>query len=347
MNNSEYRTAASIAVVIPSYKVAGSILDVIGGIGPEVRSIYVVDDKCPEQSGKRAEGGSTDPRVQVLYNEENMGVGGATMAGLSQALKDGATVIVKIDGDGQMDPAYIPYFCSPILAGEADFTKGNRFFEPESVAAMPRGRLFGNMGLSFLAKLSSGYWTVMDPTNGYIAIHGSVAALLRPQKVAKRFFFESDLLFHLNLLGARVVGIPMDAAYGDEESNLNPIREIPRFAGGHLRNTFKRIIYSYFIRDFSLASLELVFGAAFLLFGIVFGALNWSGGTLASAGTVMLAALPVIVGVQLLLSFLNFDVNATPSTTLHPRLMRTAIPSRTLRRVAAPEPADDKVEAER
>lgn len=310
----------SIAVVIPSYKVRAHILDVIARIGPEVHMIFVVDDACPDQSGAFVEENCDDLRVRVIKSEKNQGVGGATLTGMSHALDAGADIIVKVDGDGQMEPAFIPNFCAPILAGDADYTKGNRFFDPESLAAMPKGRFIGNLGLSFLAKLSSGYWTIMDPTNGYFAMHRSVANLIPSNKVAHRFFFESDLLFRLNVIGARILDVPMYAHYGDEVSNLNPVREIPKFAASHLRNLGKRIAYNYFMRDFNIASFELMLGLLATTFGVVFGLLNWRGPEPATAGTVMLAALPVIVGIQFLISFINYDIRSEPTTALHPRL---------------------------
>jgi glycosyltransferase involved in cell wall biosynthesis len=320
-----------IAVVIPSYCVQSHVLSVIGRIGPEVSAIYVVDDACPEQSGRFVEEHKDDARVNVIYNEVNLGVGGATLVGMKQAAADGADVIVKIDGDGQMDPALIPSFVGVILEGEADYSKGNRFFEPEGVATMPLGRLVGNAGLSFLAKFSTGYWHVLDPTNGYIAIHASLVRLLPLDKIARRYFFESDILFRLNVLSARVVDIPMHSYYGDEVSNMKPHKEISRFAMAHLRNFGKRIFYSYFVRNFSIASVELTLGFMLTLFGGFYGFANWNGETPATAGTVMVAALPIMVGLQLLLAFLNFDIQSTPHSALHPRLKKSVRPMLALR----------------
>lgn len=320
-----------IAVVIPSYRVRRHVLSVLGSIGPEVGAIYVVDDACPDGSGRHVEDGTRDPRVKVIYNASNLGVGGATLAGMARAASEGAEVVVKIDGDGQMDPAMVPGFAGVILSGEADYAKGNRFFEPEGLSKMPVGRLIGNAGLSFLAKLSTGYWHSFDPTNGYIAIHASLIDLLPHGKIAKRYFFETDLLFRLNLLGARVVDVPMHAFYGDEVSGMKPLREIHRFAGAHLRNLAKRLLYNYFLRNFSLASLELVMGIVLLVFGIAFGIANWGIDSPATPGTVMVAALPIIVGSQLLLAFLNYDIQAVPRTALHPRLRTSALPMRALR----------------
>ena len=308
------------------------ILEVISGIGAEVEAIYVVDDACPEQSGALVEQSCRDIRVRVLRNAVNLGVGGATLRGFAEAAAKGATVIVKIDGDGQMDPAHIISFAAVILSGEADYAKGNRFFEPEGVATMPTSRLFGNAGLSFLAKLSTGYWQSFDPTNGFVAIHSSLIPLLPMDKIAKRYFFESDLLFRLGLLGARVVDVPMHGYYGDEVSGLNPYREIPRFASAHGRNFLKRIFYNYFLRDFSVASIELILGLALLIFGALFGAFNWGYHQAATAGTVMVAALPILLGVQLILAFFNFDIQSTPRQALYPRLKTSGRTLKALRR---------------
>lgn len=315
-----------IAVVIPCFRVRAHVLDVIARIGPEVERVYVVDDACPEHSGRLVDERATvgDARVRVLYHDVNRGVGAAVITGYREALAEGLDCVVKIDGDGQMDPALLPSFVEPIAAGRADYTKGNRFHHPEDALSMPPVRLVGNMALSFLSKASSGYWSIFDPTNGYTAISAEALERLRLDKIASRYFFESDLLFRLNLIGAVVVDVPMRAVYADEVSNLRLGAVAPRFALGHLGNIVKRVFYNYYLRGFSLASVELILGFALVLFGVLFGLHHWfdpeSGMQPATAGTVMLAALPIIVGVQLLLSFINFDVQAEPRHPITPML---------------------------
>ena len=318
----------------------------LASIGEEVSSIYVVDDKCPEETGRFVEQTTTDPRIKVLYHQANEGVGGATLTGMREAAADGADVIVKIDGDGQMDPALIPNFVGVILGGEADYAKGNRFFEPEGVVSMPRSRLIGNAGLSFLAKLSTGYWHIFDPTNGFIAIHASLIGLLPLDKIAKRYFFETDLLFRLNILTAKIVDIPMHARYCGEKSNMNPLREIPRFMTAHLINMFKRIIYSYYVRDFSIASLDLVLGSVLILFGAIYGIANWGRDVPATPGTVMIAALPIIVGFQLLLAFLNYDIQSVPRFTLHVRMISSRRPMRVLKQAPSGSAERDSIKTD-
>ena len=305
-----------IAVVIPSFRVSRHVLEVIAAIPPEVWRIYVVDDACPEHTGTLVRERCTDPRVVVLMNERNLGVGGATLRGFVAARADGAAVLVKIDGDGQMQPSLIPRFVRPIVYQRADYTKGNRFFDLESTREMPKLRLFGNAVLSFMIKLSSGYWNIFDPTNGFIAMDARLLQLLPVAKIKPRYFFESDLLFRLGTLRAVVLDIPMQSRYGDESSNLRIGKILLPFFWGHLGNTWKRIFYSYFLRDFSVSSINLLVGLLLMAGGTCLGAYKWLSlagtGQVATSGTVMLAALPIILGFQLLLSVLNFDIQNVP-----------------------------------
>ncbi|WP_028101451.1 glycosyltransferase family 2 protein [Pseudoduganella violaceinigra] len=312
---------SDIAVVIPTFKARNHILGVVAAIGPEVKRIYVVDDCCPDQSGAYVEQHCQDPRVTVVRHAENQGVGGAVMTGYKAAIDDGMGIMVKIDSDGQMDPALIPDFVAPIVNGEADYTKGNRFFDLEKVRAMPKLRLFGNAVLSLMCKLSSGYWNLFDPTNGYTAIHANVARHLPFHKISRRYFFETDILFRLNTLRAVAIDVPMEAVYGDEVSNLKISKIIGEFLAKHIRNFSKRIFYNYYLRDMSLASIELPFGLGLLGFGMVYGIYHWAHsaqtGLPTPAGTVMLAALPALMGLQLILAFISYDIASVPRRRIH------------------------------
>jgi dolichol-phosphate mannosyltransferase len=309
-----------IAVVIPCYRVSRHILGVIEGLGTEVDCIYIVDDKCPEQSGATVQQHCADPRVKVLFNQENLGVGGAVMAGYIRAIADGMNVIVKVDGDGQMDPTLLPRLVAPILKGQADYVKGNRFYDLSRIGQMPAIRLFGNAVLSFMAKLSTGYWGMFDPTNGYTAISSRVAAHLPMDKISKRYFFETDILFRLNTLRAVVVDMPMHARYGDEESGLKISKIFVDFLLKHARNLGKRVFYNYFLRDMSVASIELLSGTTLLGFGCIYGTYHWIEAMSAAAptplGIIMFSVLPILVGLQLLLAFLAFDIANVPRRSI-------------------------------
>jgi dolichol-phosphate mannosyltransferase len=315
---------SKVAVIIPCYRVKAHILGVIGRVGGEVSHIYAVDDACPEGSGDFVREHCTDPRVQVLRNDENRGVGGAVMTGYEAALRDGADILVKVDGDGQMDPALIPRFVRPIAAGQADYSKGNRFYDLTRIREMPTIRLLGNAALSFMSKLSTGYWNLFDPTNGFTAMHARVARRVGFDKISPRYFFESDMLFRLNIIRAVVADIPMDAHYGDERSNLKISRVAGEFLIKHTRNFGKRVLYNYFLRDMTVASLELIVGAALFIFGVVFGGYHWlrglASGLATPLGTIMLAALPTMLGLQMLLAFIGFDVANVPRRPIHPDL---------------------------
>ena len=309
-----------VAVVIPSYKVTEHILGVVERIGEVVNRIYVVDDCCPHGSGEFVRSKCRDERVSVVFNQRNLGVGGATMAGYRRALEDGCDIVVKLDGDGQMDPALIPGLIAPLMRGEADYTKGNRFFALENLEGMPPIRLFGNTVLSFVSKVSSGYWSVMDPTNGYTAIHAAALSLLAMDKIDRGYFFESDMLFRLNTIRAVVREVPMKAVYADEESNLRIGKVLREFPLKHASRFLKRLAYNYLLRDFNACSIEIVFGSLLLTFGLIFGGYHWYAGmgldTQTPTGTIMFAVLPIIIGVQLMLEAISLDVRNVPTEPL-------------------------------
>jgi glycosyltransferase involved in cell wall biosynthesis len=319
-----------IAIVIPCYKVRRHVLDVIAAVGSEVSAIYCVDDACPDKSGDFIEENCRDARVRVIRHQVNQGVGGATLTGYQLAVSDGAAVVVKVDGDGQMDPALLPLFVAPILRGEADYCKGNRFWDMGEIRQMPWLRRVGNLALSFMAKASTGYWDIFDPTNGYTAIHANVVTKLPVDSISKRYFFETDILFRLNTIRAVVIDVPMDAKYGDEVSSLKISSVLGEFALKHARNFGKRILYRYYLRDLSIASLELLASVALLGAGLIYGGVHWwmaqSTGQPAAVGTVVLPALAIISGLQFLLAFLGYDIASVPRRPIHPSLIPTHRP---------------------
>lgn len=313
-----------LACVIPCYKVSRQILQVLDKIPAMVDLVLVVDDGCPEESGRLVEAFCKDQRVMVTFHEKNQGVGGAVCTGYALALKYGATIVVKLDGDGQMDPGQIPDLIAPIARHEADYTKGNRFFDFRYLSRMPRVRVVGNLGVSFVSKFSSGYWRVMDPANGFTAIHARVLELLPLEKIDRGYFFESDMLYHLGLVQAVVKSIPMPPVYGQEESNLSIARVSLTFPGKYMARFIKRLFYTYYFRDLNAGSFYLFLGVVLTLWGGLFGAYHWwqsvETGIFASAGTVMVATVPLVVGLQCLMAGLQFDMAAEPRAVIHPGL---------------------------
>ena len=245
------------------------------------------------------------------------------VTGYRAALDADAGIVVKVDGDGQMNPALIPLFTRPLMQGIADYTKGNRFYDLELLRSMPRVRLFGNAMLSLVNKISSGYWDVMDPTNGFTAIHCAALRRLPLAKIDTGYFFESDMLLRLYTLRAVVRDVPMASRYEDESSNLRVGRVLVTFPWKYVRATCKRIFYSYFLRDFNAGTLQLLGAVLVGGAGAAYGATKWilsiRSGIPATSGEVMIAALPVLVGVQFLLAALQFDIQNVPREPLQSR----------------------------
>lgn len=305
-----------IAVVIPAYKVKNQILDVVQELDNTVDKIIVVDDCCPDGTGNYLKEKSTDPRVEILFHKKNQGVGGAVSTGYKRALEIGADIVIKLDGDGQMDQGQITKLIAPILIGNADYTKGNRFYSVEYVKVMPAIRLFGNSCLSIINKFVNGYWNIMDPTNGFTAISNKALSNINLEKISKRYFFESDMLFRLSIQRAIVKDVPIPAKYDDEESSLSITKVLFSFPPKYIVRFLKRIFYLYYLRDFNAGTIQLTLGMCLFLFGVVFGTIKWFesiySSVPATAGTIMLASLPIILGFQLLLGFLYFDIGNQP-----------------------------------
>ena len=309
------RPRLRVAVVIPAYRVEPHIAAVIQGIPRLVRDVIVVDDASPDGTSTVV-GAIGDPRVHLLRHATNRGVGGAMATGYRHALEFGADIVVKMDGDGQMDPEQLGNLLLPIIEGQADYTKGSRFFHARQLREMPVRRRIGNLGLSFLTKAASGYWDVFDPTNGYTAVHRRVLEALDWEKVAERWFFETSMLIELSLLRAVVRDVPIPAKYGNERSSLSEKRALFEFPPRLLSGWLRRVWLQYFVREFSLGSLFLVSGVLLTLFGAGWGAAHWirsiNTGIEATTGTVMIAVVPLILGVQFLLQALSFDIQSSP-----------------------------------
>jgi dolichol-phosphate mannosyltransferase len=338
-----------IAVVIPAYCAGKHMAGVLRGIPRCVKWIVAVDD-CSTDDTEIVilEEAGRDPRIHLVRHKENQGVGGATLTGYKEAVRLGAAVIVKMDSDGQMDPRYLPALIAPILRGEADYVKGNRYVHSRELKTMPLLRRIGNLGLSFLTKLASGYWHVFDPTNGYTAIHASVLSACDESAIGRRYFFESSMLLELSLARAVVRDVYIPARYGDETSHVSLVKTLAHFPVALLKGFLRRVWMQYFVRDFSIASFYAVTGAALVLAGGAFGAYHWYESvhrqTLASPGTVMLAVAPIILGVQFLLQAVGFDIHNQPAQCLHGQL--TAL-QENAEDISAMEPEDDEAAIDR
>ena len=310
-----------IAAVIPCYRVESEIQSVLRSVPSYIRHIIVVDDASPDSTADLVTACSKeDDRILLLHHPSNRGVGGAMVTGYRRALELEAQIVVKIDGDGQMDVAYLPRLLQPLIEGKADYTKGNRFRDFKSLQKMPFIRRVGNMGLAFLAKAATGYWHMFDPTNGFNAIRAEALAELPLEAIDRTYFFETSMLANLYLIGAVVKDVPMPARYRGEVSSLLVHRILFEFPPKLFTTFVRRLALKNFIYDFSMASIYLLVGLPLLIFGLTFGVIKWmqyaSIGIPAPTGTVMLPTLSVLLGIQLLLSAIEIDLRSVPTEPL-------------------------------
>ena len=301
--------------MLPAYRTAASIPSVIERIPPEVRHVVVVDDASPD--GVAAVVSTLrDPRISLCTHATNRGVGGAMKTGFARALELGADIVVKLDSDGQMDPVAIGELVAPIVEGQADFAKGNRFADLSVVSAMPPIRRTGNLVLSFLVKMASGYWSLFDPCNGFLALSRSLLLDIRRDRLADRYFFEISLLCESYRASGVIEDVPMRPRYGDEVSSLSPLRSLFEFSGRLVTRTVQRIGFAYFLRDFTVVSVFIAAGVPLLAFGILWSAYHWYRSfvtnVVASTGTVMIGTLAIILAFQLLLQAVALDVESEP-----------------------------------
>jgi glycosyltransferase involved in cell wall biosynthesis len=304
-----------IAVVLPAFNVAPHIVDVIKGIPDFVDSIIVVDDAGTDGTAHLVRS-THEPRLTLVEHAVNQGVGGAIATGFKAAMDGGAEVVVKMDGDGQMDPRFLPALLDPIVADGYAYAKGNRFLWEDGLSDMPKVRLAGSFGLTFLTKLASGYWHVFDPVNGYIAIDAATLRKLPLGRIARRYFFESDMLIHLNVFRARVKDVPIPARYQDERSSMRVSRVLITFPLYLLKGFWYRIYERHVLREFSPVAVFWILGSLLLAWGAAFGAFTWiqsvRSGHVATTGTVMLSILPFILGFQLVLQAILIEIQESP-----------------------------------
>lgn len=307
---------AKIAAVVPAYNEARMILEVIDTMPAFVDHIVIVDDCSPDDTSAVV-ASSSDPRVHLIRHEVNQGVGGAILTAHKAALELGADVNVVMAGDAQMDPNYLPQLLDAVTTNGYGFAKANRFFSPESFRGMPGYRVAGNIMLSFMTKLASGYWHLFDPQNGYTAIRTSVLRQLPLERIALRYSFENDLLIHLNILQVPAVDVPIPAVYGNEVSSIRLSKVVPELLSLLTKGFWRRIWYRYVLWSFSPIALLLFSGI--VLSGIGLAVAVWvcfqiAASVVATAATVMLAALPLMLGSQMLISAWQLDIQASPST---------------------------------
>ncbi len=306
-----------ISVVIPCYNVSRHIEQVILELPESISYIITVNDCSKDDTEKILVRLATEnKKIIYITHAENQGVGGALITGYVKSMELNTDITIKIDGDGQMDTSYIDAMIEPILSDKADFTKGNRFRDFNALKKMPLPRRFGNLGLSFLIKAASGYWNIFDPNNGFTAIKNETLKNIDLDKIHKRYFFESSMLIELYHANAVVQDIAMKARYGDEISGLSATKSFFEFPPKLFAAFIKRILLKYFLFEFNIASVYILIGLPFFLFGSAYGLINYiyyvKHSMAAPTGTVVIPTLLIILGFQLLLSAVTYDITNYP-----------------------------------
>lgn len=240
----------TIAVVVPAYKEEELIGETLSSIPEYVDRIYAVDDGSPDRTfniiQKMAE---KDSRIVPIKVTKNGGVGATIVTGYKRSLEDGMDVVVVMAGDNQMDPDYLPDILAPVVEGRADYSKGNRLLSPEYRRGMSRWRLFGNLLLTILNKVASGYWHIVDPQNGYTAISRRTLESIDLDAIYPWYGYPNDMLIKLNVYGFRVVDVPHPARYGNEKSKITYGKYILKVSWLLLKGFFWRLNMKYTQRE--------------------------------------------------------------------------------------------------
>lgn len=313
MRRAKSSRLAKIAIVIPAFQAEELLEKTIKGLKVTTNYLVIVDDGSRDETYKIASKFSSR-KVIVIKNILNLGVGGAMKTGIAKALKMGADIIIKMDADNQMDPKYIPILVEKILSRQVDCCKGSRWQYGINRNNIPKLRLWGNTLLTLLTRFATGYWEISDPNNGYIAWNSDILKRVDWNQVDNRYFFESSMLVQLNILKAKVTDISMEPRYLGEKSMMNEWKIIPKFVKDLLAYGTKRWWQKYFLYDMNAISIFIIFGFLLSVFGSVWGGYQWwwhaTRSVSTPTGTVMIAILPLLIGLNLLIQALVLDITS-------------------------------------
>jgi glycosyltransferase involved in cell wall biosynthesis len=308
----------TIAVVIPAFNVENQIPRVLKALPGFVDAIIVIDD-CSTDETCAAVNRVPLANLTLIKHRENRGVGGAMKTGFAECLHKGYDIVVKMDGDDQIDSRYLPSLIYPLCMDYCDYAKGNRFSLTPMDATMPLIRRIGNLALSFVNKAATGYWHIFDPQNGFLAIRAKSLKKIRTEWIDNSYYFENSMLVNLNIIEARVADVFIPSRYADEKSHLRISWAIRSFPLRLIRSLCRRSFYRYVYEDFSPIAVLFGFGMISFVFGIVWSCLAWAA-TIATSrptpvGTVAIGLVTIILGFQMLLNAVLLDIEGSPSGT--------------------------------
>ena len=233
-----------VGVVVLAYNVAELIGDTIRGLPDFIDKIYVIDDGNVDKTPEIVKSLNHNS-VKLIRHETNRGPGAALNTGYRAALEDKTDIIIKVDGDGQMPLDQMENIIIPIIEGKAGYTKGDRISNRHNRQGMPRFRLVGNLLLTWLTRIASGYWHLSDSQNGFTAVSGAVLQKM-DLKLYPYYGYLNDILIQLNIHSVRVLDIPMPAKYGKEKSSIRLRAYVPKLSFFLLRRFLWRLRVKYF-----------------------------------------------------------------------------------------------------
>lgn len=304
----------TIGVVIPAFNEELLIDDTLRSVPLYVDRIFVIDDCSKDRTAEIAgEFSKNDSRVTCISHKVNKGVGAAIITGYKKVLEEGIDIAAVMAGDNQMDPNHLPELLDPIVEGKADYTKGNRLMNAEFRKGMSAWRSFGNVILTFLTKMASGYWQLMDPQNGYTAISQRALEKINPDTIYPWYGYCNDLLTKLNVFGFRIKDVVMPARYGNEKSKIRYGRYMFKVSWLLLKNFLWRLKMKYVWMSFHPLILFYAFGIILAPIGLLGGAYSLYfkfvlGGSIFVRG--VLSLLLFIIGIQFLSFAMLFDMQA-------------------------------------
>lgn len=311
-----------IALVIPAYNEEKLIARTLEGIPDVIDTVYVVDDKSPDNQNSVIEACAVaDRRIHLIRHEENQGPGGAIITGYIRSSADDHDITVVVGGDFQMNLSEVNHFLDPIIDGAVDYAKGNRFMLSklqDTLAKMPKIRLIGNWLITVLTKVASGYYKTMDVVDGYTAITKKAIDVIDWSRAWKRYGYPMDFLIRLNAYGFKIIEVPRTAVYlpGERQSQIKGFSYALKVSPMLIRNFFWRLNFKYLFVDFH--PLVFFYYLSFFLIplGLGFGCyltVDWLfyGGHNVTAPRAVLDALMLISGFQFLLFAMLFDMDSS------------------------------------
>jgi glycosyltransferase involved in cell wall biosynthesis len=301
-----------IGVVVPAYNEEKLIKVTIETIPDFVDRIYIIDDGSTDNTPNIIKT-FKDPRIHLIQHNQNKGLGASIASGYKQALEENMGIVAVMAGDNQMDPNQLPNLITPIIEGNADYTKGNRILSKEYRVGMSKWRFFGNVILSLLTKIGTGYWQILDSQNGYTAISKKALERIDLDNIYPYYGYNGDILTKLNIYDFNVIDVDMPARYGTEKSKIKYGRYIFKVSLMLIKNFLWRLKEKYIIRDFHPLVFFYLFGIVSTILGLEQGIeivyYDFISGEVSTTSSI-LCALLIISGLQALFFAMLFDMEA-------------------------------------